>query len=482
MNRTPLLVMLFLVAANVIFSCNSETAKNEVKPNVIILLTDQWRAQDIGYMGNSQVMTPNIDRLERESVNIVNAVSGTPVCSPYRASLLTGQYPLTHGVFYNDKPLRSKAYTMGEIFTDAGYSTAYIGKWHLKGRTENMTVNESRVLPVPKERREGFNFWRVNECTHDYNNSFYYDEQNEKHFWSGYDAFGQTEVATNYIQDQASSGKPFLILLSVGPPHAPYQTAPEKYRKMYESVESLSLRENVPAQFDSIAKVRLAGYYAHMAAMDDVVASLQTSIRENDIEDNTVFIFTSDHGDMLYSHGFQKKQQPFDESIRVPFLIKYPDALMTFNRRVELPLNSPDILPTILGLCNIEIPETIEGINFADKLKSNTKIIDEPALISCQVPFHQWNYSRGGREYRGLRSNNYTYVEDLSGPWLLFDNVNDPYQLNNLISDESIKIIQNEYQALLHQKLKVRKDNFMDGDFYMKKWGYTYDAKDSLRN
>lgn len=473
----PLLMILYIM-----ISCRPGIESTANKPNVIILLTDQWRAQELGYMGNRQVLTPNIDKLEQESVNIVNAVSGTPVCSPYRASLMTGQYPLTHGVFYNDKPLRNQAYTMGEIFSDAGYATAYIGKWHLNGRTESMTVNESRVLPVPKERRQGFEFWRVHECTHDYRNSYYYDEQNEKHFWDGYDAFAQADLAKDYIKDHSSKDKPFLLFLSVGPPHAPYQTAPEKFRKMYAKPEQLILRENIPAQFDSIARIQLAGYYAHISAMDEIVALLQKSITENGIEDNTVFVFTSDHGDMIYSHGFKKKQQPFDESIRVPFLIKYPEVLKQYSRKLELSLNSPDILPTLLGLCNIEIPETVEGIDYANELKSYTNVIDEPALISCQVPFHQWNYSRGGREYRGLRSNKYTYVEDLNGPWLFFDNVKDPYQLKNLVDDESVRSLQNEYCELLQQKLKQRNDNFQNGNFYMTKWGYTYDGMDSLRN
>ncbi|MCK5210399.1 MAG: sulfatase, partial [Cyclobacteriaceae bacterium] len=480
MNKIYNIPITLSIILFMMISCLPGSENTGIKPNVIILLTDQWRAQDIGYMGNRQLFTPNIDKLERESVNIVNAVSGTPVCSPYRASLLTGQYPLTHGVFYNDKPLRNQAYTMGEIFSDAGYATAYIGKWHLNGRTENMTVNESRVLPVPKERRQGFEFWRVHECTHDYRNSYYYDEQNEKHFWNGYDAFAQADLATDYISDHSSKDKPFLLLLSVGPPHAPYQTAPDKFRKMYEKIEQLSLRENVPAQFDSIARVRLAGYYAHITALDEVVEVLQISIAENGIEDNTIFIFTSDHGDMLYSHGFQKKQQPFDESIRVPFLIKYPAALNPYSRKLELPLNSPDILPTLLGLCDIEIPETVEGFDYATDLTSHTNVIDNPALISCQVPFHQWNYGRGGREYRGLRSNRYTYVEDLNGPWLLFDNVNDPYQLNNLVGDASVRSLQIEYHDLLLQKLKQRNDNFQIGDYYMTKWGYTYDGMDSL--
>ncbi len=463
-------------------SCEFKKKLIERKPNIVFLLTDQWRAQDLGYMGNSEVYTPNIDKLEAQSVNIINAVSGTPVCSPYRASLLTGQYPLTHGVFYNDKPLKNEALTMAELFGQSGYETGYIGKWHLNGHKPGTSVNESRKKPVVEGRRQGFDFWQVNECTHNYNNSFYYDEQDEQHFWKGYDAFDQADLACKYIAEKAVGKAPFLLMLSVGPPHAPYQTAPEKFRKMYDDPSVLKLRDNVPDKFDSIARVQLSGYYAHIAAMDEVVGRLQKSITDNGIEENTIFIFTSDHGDLLFSHGYQKKQQPYDESIRVPLLIKYPDELKNYSRKLRLTINSPDILPTLLGLCGIDIPESVEGTDFTKQLKSDIMEVDHPALISCQVPFHQWNYSKGGRSYRGIRSNRYTYVEDLDGPWLFFDNDKDPYQLQNLVGEESYNSVQNEFHNLLHDKLKKNGDNFRNGDFYMTEWGYIYDGNDSSRN
>ncbi len=450
------------------------------KPNVIILLTDQWRAQDLGYMGNDQVATPNIDLLATESVNVSHAVSGTPVCSPYRASLLTGQYPLTHGVFYNDKPLSDEAVTMGEIFKNAGYATAYIGKWHLNGDARGPSYVPSRMRPVPEGKRQGFDFWRVNECTHNYNNSFYYDEQDVKHFWKGYDAFDQADVAIDYIENHSTASSPFLMILSVGPPHAPYQTAPEKYRELYPNPEDIKLRPNVPEAFRTKARESIAGYYAHIAAMDEVVKKLQKSMKTSGIEDNTIFIFTADHGDMLYSHGFQKKQQPYEESIRIPFLIKYPNHLKKFNRNLQLPLNAPDVLPTLLGLCGMDIPKSVEGKDFSKVLKSHKTEVDEPALISCQIPFHQWTYANGGREYRGLKTNRYTYVEDLDGPWLFYDNAKDPYQMNNLVGKESYEKEQARLHDTLWKMLHERNDDFRHGDFYMQKWGYSYNEKDSL--
>ena len=137
-----------------------------MKPNIVFVLTDQWRAQAFGYAGDPNVRTPNIDALAARSVNCVNAVSVCPVCTPHRASLLTGRFPTTTGMFFNDIYLPGEELCMAEMFAEAGYDTAYIGKWHLDGH--------GRHSYIPPERRQGFDYWKVLECTHDYNQSYYY--------------------------------------------------------------------------------------------------------------------------------------------------------------------------------------------------------------------------------------------------------------------------------------------------------------------
>jgi phosphoglycerol transferase MdoB-like AlkP superfamily enzyme len=149
------------------------------KPNLVFLLADQWRSQAVGYAGNPDVITPNLDRLAEESINFSNAVSGCPVCCPYRASLMTGRYPLTHGVFLNDVRLNNDVVSIAQAYNKAGYDTAYIGKWHLDG--------DQRSAYIPRERRQGFKFWKALGCTHDYNNSFYYGDEDVKLKWEGYD-------------------------------------------------------------------------------------------------------------------------------------------------------------------------------------------------------------------------------------------------------------------------------------------------------
>jgi arylsulfatase A-like enzyme len=454
--------------------------KEEPRPNVIFVFADQWRAQDVGYNGNSQVKTPTIDEFAKESVVFSNAVSGCPVCCPYRASLLTGQYPLTHGVFYNDKALNPDATTIAKVYKQAGYETGYIGKWHLNGHEPGEKTFEARLKFISKERRQGFDFWQVLECTHDYNNSFYYEDSPERLKWPEYDAIAQTKSAIGYIREKSKSEKPFLLMLSWGPPHAPYETAPEKYRQMFNP-DSIKLRPNVPDELREKARKDIAGYYAHIAALDDCMKDLLAAVKESGIDENTIFVFTSDHGDMLYSHGEIKKQKPWDESLLVPFLLRYPKTLGNNQKVIEMPINTPDIMPTLLGLSGIEIPSTVEGSDYSKVITGEVKAENEAVLIQCPVPFHQWNYGVGGREYRGVRTERFTYVRDLNGPWLLYDNLEDPFQMNNLLGTDEMIFIQSDLENQLQKLLQKTNDKFLKGAEYMKMWNYTWDNKDSIK-
>ena len=459
---------------------SAETSAEKVasKPNVIIILADQWRAEATGYAGNPDVKTPYLDQLSKESVVFKTAVAVMPVCTPYRASLLTGQYPLTHGVFYNDKPLPNSALTMGEIYKGQGYQTGYIGKWHLNGHENGEEPFSARDKPVPVERRQGFDYWKAREVTHDYNNSFYFDEKDQKHFWKGYDAFAQTDSAISFIQQ--AQNNPFLLVLSWGPPHNPYETAPERFQKMYDPA-GLKLRPNIPVAMQDSARKILANYYAHCSALDESLNQLLKALDKQGVADNTIIVFTSDHGDMLLSKGVLRKQRPWDESIRIPMLIRYPDHFGKKQITINKPFNTPDILPTLLGLSGIPIPKSIEGVDVSESLKKLDTYPIEASLVTLPVPFHEWNFSNGGREYRAIRTERYTYARKLNGPWLLYDNQADPYQQYNLINKPEHKVLQARLEKMLSQKLKETKDAFLPADDYMKLYNYTYDHKDSLR-
>ena len=447
-------------------------------PNIIIVLADQWRAQEMGYEGQKQIITPNLDRFASQCLIFENAVATLPVCAPWRASFLTGQYPLTHGIFYNDKPLPNEALTLAEILKAEGYQTGYIGKWHLNGHQRGEDSFSGRDKPVPVNRRQGWDYWKVREVTHNYNNSFYFDEKDEKHTWPGYDVFPQTDSAISFISKNKKN--PFVLMLSYGPPHDPYFSAPEEFQKLYDD-SILQLRPNVPEEFQDSARRVLAGYYAHATAIDHAFGNLIRSLDSLAISDQTLVLFTSEHGDMLMSKGVLKKQRPWDESIKVPMLIRYPEKLGNRSRRIKNPIGTPDLLPTLLGLSGVKIPESVEGRDFSIELLSGKDISSDAALIMLPVPFHEWRFGNGGREYRGIRTDRYTYAKDLKGPWLLYDNQTDPYQMNNLAGNPEFKELQDQMEKLLQKKLAERKDEFLPANDYMTRWNYLYDRNDSIR-
>lgn len=437
------------------------------KPNVVFVLADQWRADALGYAGNNQVQTPHIDRLAAQSINFTHAVAGIPVCCPARACLLTGQYALTHGVFVNDVHLGDDQWSIADGFTKGGYDTGYIGKWHVDGR--------GRSAYIAPWDRKGFDYWKALECTHTYNDSKYYAGDSEEQLtWEGYDAIAQTADAQAYIREHAQAEKPFFLFLSWGPPHAPYETAPERYRALYNA-DDIQLRPNVPAGMAAQAREWLAGYYAHCTALDDCVGDLLQTLEETGIADDTIFVFTSDHGDMLGSQGETKKQRPWDESIRIPFLLRYPHRFGRTGSQHPGLLDTVDLMPTLLSLCEVAIPESVQGLDFAPYLESGEDPSGGAALIQCIHPFGQFASVDGGRAYRGLRTGRYTYVRTLDGPWLLYDNETDPYQMTNLAGKRPYAALQRSLDARLQRMLNEREDEFLPGPVYARRWGYELD-------
>ncbi|MDX1285393.1 MAG: sulfatase [Draconibacterium sp.] len=458
MRKTVWNILIVLIIITSGISCKQQ------QPNVIFILTDQWRASALGYAGDKQVQTPYLDKFAEEAVNFKNAVSVTPVCTPYRASLMTGRYPSTTGMFINDLYLPSEEICFAEIFNDAGYNTAYLGKWHLDGHGRS-----SNVAP---ERRQGWKFWKASECDHNYPKEHYFDNEDPiKKHWEGYSTYAIADEANLYMENHAGKDQPFCLFISLGTPHFPHQTAPEEYKTLYQT-DKLQLPPNVPESWKEKALVELQGYYAHCTATDKAIGEIIQKTKDLGIYKNSVIVFTSDHGEMMGGHDFRPymKHQPFSESANVPFLVSYPNMGNVEGKTAEAAITTPDILPSLLSLCGVNIPETIEGYDLTDIFKSPEKDSERAALFMNLSPF---GIAYPSDEYRAVRTNKYTYVKTPDGPSMLFDDENDFYQMNNLVNKPEYADVQQKLDSqLMNELARIGEEEIHPREYYLKKFGY----------
>jgi len=455
------------------------------QPNVLVVFADQFRASALHYAGNADIHTPNIDQLAENGAQFETACANYPLCTPSRASIVTGQHAQSNTVITNDLPLPTSAPSVAEELTDAGYECGYIGKWHLDG------VPRDKWTP-PGERRHGFDgYWAAYNCAHDYFDGPYYTDTAEPQIFDGYEPVGQTDLAIDFLAD---ADNPFCLFLAWGPPHDPYELVPERYRSQYDPSE-LSVRPNIdpilPSEFppdtnrpsDSshpspsmlfAPPIRewetgdrcpytgprsvLADYYAAVTALDEQVGRLIEELEQAGIFEDTILIFTSDHGDMLWSQGLNQKGSPFDESIRIPFIAHWPESIPSHDISTDI-ISTVDFAPTILGLTGISPPDSMDGTDLSSVVTGDTTGIKDTALI--------YNIRQ---EWRGLRTLDETYVRLREGAfehlpnggsdWLFFHNDTDPYQLRNRIFERSSTTRRAELNDMLENRLQVLGDSF----------------------
>jgi arylsulfatase A-like enzyme len=184
---------------------------------------------------------------------------------------------------------------------------------------------------------------------------------------------------------------------------------------------------------------------------------------------------------MLWSHNQQRKQRPWEESARVPMLFRLPASLGIPTQRNPATINTEDVMPTLLSLCGRPIPKSVEGLDFTEAMRGGVDPSGGATIVRCISPFGEFLRHRGGREYRALRTAKHTYVRDLNGPWLLYENEADPYQLNNLSGQPQHAKLQGELDARLKMKLAEQRDEFRPGPEYVAKWGYQVDTNGTVR-
>ncbi|MGD9557833.1 MAG: sulfatase [Mangrovibacterium sp.] len=430
MNRLTLTLGTLIVGTGSLFA-------KQKQPNLVFIFSDQQSYDMLGCYGNKDIKTPVIDQLAREGVRFNYCISSQPVCCPMRGMLMTGQHPLYNGVYTNDvKIITGNGATFGQTLKNAGYQTGYIGKWHLYGG------NRNRPIP-PGADRLGFDVFHSNNCTVDFRaeKAFYFNEKGEKVYFGEWEVYGQTDQATDFLRD-ADKNKPFALFVSYHAPHDQGRTRREGLR--YESIsglmdrydpDSIALRPNaeeISGRNDSGENLNdlredYHGYYAMCTGIDEAVGNIIRTLKETDRLDNTIIVYTSDHGDNLYSHGRPwAKGTPEDESVRVPLIVKWSQNIKP-EQTSNLLIGTLDLMPTILGLMNIHIPETCQGKDLSGDILGDART----PVKSVPLFFFEPNW-------RGVFTERYTFAFDLyeekgDQSWnVLYDRNIDPYQQHNL--------------------------------------------------
>lgn len=438
-------------------------------PNILFVFADQLRGMDLGCAGNAEVLTPNLDRLAAEGTRFDHAYANAPVCTPSRAMLLTGRYPLANRVIANDLPLPEAMPTVGETFKGQGYRTGYIGKWHLDG------VPRDRWTP-PGPRRHGFDYWAAYNCSHQYfrRDKYYLDEPRPVEV-EGYEPVVQTDLALEFIARR--DDRPFCLFLSWGPPHDPYPQVPEQYKQLYDP-RRVTLRPNarpLPPGANRLAdnldpRQTLADYYAAITALDEQVGRLVAGLAAQGLAEDTILVFTSDHGDMLWSQGRMKKQQPWEESINIPLLVRWPGRVPA-GRTSDALVSIVDLAPTLLGLAGIGPPAGMQGED-RSRLVRGEGASGADSVFIMDIMTVDEGKRQGLPEWRGVRTRQYTYarLQDGAG-WLLYDNQADPYQQVNLIAAPEHERTRTMLDAELDRWLDRAGDAFHEGKEHIRQLG-----------
>ena len=444
------------------------------RPNVLLILTDQWRRQALGCNGDPVIRTPHIDALAVQGANFQRCYTTDPVCTPARAALQTGRYPHQTGLTSNNLYFREGEIGVAACLAEAGYATGYIGKWHLCG--------SDRPGFVPPERRVGFEYFVGFNRGHAYHEPVYFTNEGELREPGGFEPTYQTDLALDFMA--AHDREPFFLMVSYGPPHMPYRP-PRGFDRVKPG--DLVWRPNVPSdrRADPETISDLCGYYGLGEAVDAEIGRLLEHLASEGGEGNTFVVFTSDHGDMHGCHGMHYKGRPQEESLGIPLIVRGPGI-----PRGVVPdglVSTVDVPTALLSLCGVPIPATMAGRDVSPLLRGEDMEIDsvycegrmnvrdavgiqsdEPAS-ALRAPRRSASKAatRGGgqyRDWRALVTPRYKLAVDYTGDVLLLTDLReDPYELRNLANVPEARQVREELLERLKERGQELGDPFPEG-------------------
>ncbi len=450
--------------------------KNKHHPNILFVFSDQHRKHSLGCYGNEQLISPNFDNFANEGIKFNSCISNSPVCVPMRGSILTSLFAWNHRAMTNDLPIDPNSRSIADVLNENNYHTGYIGKWHLGG--------VPRDKAIPGRERLGFKEWKVANCNHAYDKGYYFDENDIRHEMSNFESIEQTDMALNFIQRSCANKSPWGLVLSWGPPHAPFNAVPQKYLDMYNPDE-ITLRNNVPPENILLSKnhptltaedirKEYHAYYALITLLDEQFGRLLAELDKLGIRDDTIVIYTSDHGDMLGSNGMCKKQLPHTESIAVPLLVSWKGKTFVGSSDELISLN--DLAVSLTDLAGVSWKAKTDGDNLSELFTNPACKGPTERLIYDFIPCHQAT-DRGGREWVGLKTRNMTYAKGLDKcHGVLFNDNDDPLQMCNLWNDKDYRQAKEQLSSRLDAILAKHNHRFRPWqqtvieDDYLTKW------------
>lgn len=472
---------IYLLALGAFWSTYSqEQSAIEKKPNLIIIQTDEHNFRTLGSYREQlpqdqafvwgkgvEVKTPHIDRLAHEGAICNNFYASSPVCTPSRASLMSGLYPIATGSPSNNMPMKDSIITFAQILKSEGYATSYVGKWHLDG--------DAKPGFAPK-RKFGFddNKYMFNRghwkgLTDDENgNPKLLKKWDPSYEFMKMDVSKTTDqtFTTDYLTNkllailERDKEGPFCAMLSLPDPHTP-NTVRAPYDSLFNHLQFknprtmdapmekmpkyVSFKRNLVTELD---QGKMQRYFGMVKCIDDNVGRILAFLEENGLEDNTIVVFTSDHGDLMGEHKKHNKGNPFEASAKIPFLIRYPQKIIP-KKVINKAFTTVDFTPTILGIMGAsQIPNTHGENASQDFLSKKKKIVDNRITY----------ITNAGSQWITAVNNRYKLVLSIKDdPWL-FDLQEDPDELINFYNDEKYAPVVNEMREELLRQMKFYRD------------------------
>ena len=480
--RSTKYYFIFSWIASFFWPFQSCAKKSQEHPNLVFIMADQWRGTALGYLDVEPVITPNLDRLAAEGVAFENAVSSYPVSSPARGMLMTGQYPVSSKVTGNcnsenapygvELPVEARCWS--DVLKDQGYSLGYIGKWHLDAPyfpyvdTYNNRGKVAWNEWCPKERRHGFDYWIAYGTYDNHLKPMYWNRDAGRDDFYYVNQWGpeyETDRAIEYLRNKdgcREEGRPFALVVSINPPHTGYELVPEKYKTLYKDldIEKCCQRPDIPKKGNSngdFYRNSVKDYYACMTGVDEQIGRIVETLKQEGLWENTIVVFTSDHGDCMGMHGVIGKDIYYEEAMRIQMIVTWP-ARIKPRRDADSRIALADLYPTLLSLMGYKsvIPLQVETFDLSERIISGNGF--QPDF----QPYYRIEPARSTNGWRGLRGKRYTFAIKVENGTItetvLFDRSDDPYELKNIVTENPD--LELKFKKLLRKWLDRTNDSF----------------------